>query len=79
MMATIPETDPATREHIVDCTRCAKVNVDGAWLVESDAVRELRTYDQPEPPRFASTVCPHCLAYLGVRSRRRPETCYRVG
>ncbi len=66
-MATIPDTDRAARGHIVDCTRCARGNVDGAWLAESDAVRGLRTYDQPEPPRFASTVCPHCLAYLGVR------------
>ena len=66
-MATITDTDRAAPEHIVDCSRCARVNVGGEWLAENDAMRELRTYDQPEPPRFASTVCPHCLAYVGVR------------
>jgi hypothetical protein len=66
-MATLSDTDRVARERIVGCRRCAKVNVSDAWLSENDAIRELRNYEEPELPRFASTVCPPCLAYLGVR------------
>jgi hypothetical protein len=67
MMATLSNTDRAAGEQIVDCRRCAKVNVGDVWLAERDAIREPRTYEEPDLPRFSSTVCPHCLAYLGVR------------
>ena len=66
-MTTVSDSDHAARQHIVDCRRCAKVNVGDAWLTEADAIRVLRTFDEPELPRFASAVCPPCLAYLGIR------------
>jgi hypothetical protein len=65
-MATT-DADIANGERILQCGRCAKVNLGAAWVGEEKAVRELRTFDRPELPRFPSAVCPHCLAHRGVR------------
>jgi hypothetical protein len=63
----ITDADLASGERILQCGRCAKVNLGAAWVGEEEAVRELRTFDRPALPRFPSAVCPSCLAYRGVR------------
>jgi hypothetical protein len=63
----ITDADIPNAERILQCGRCAKVNLGAAWVDEEEAVRELRTFDRPALPRFPSAVCPHCLAHRGVR------------
>lgn len=66
-MATTHDSDVAARERIMQCRRCARVSVGETWLSEHDAVRELRTFERSKLPRFASALCPPCLAYVGIR------------
>ena len=46
------------------CAWCERVNVRGRWVETVSAIRELRTFDWPEPPLFTHGICPECLAPL---------------
>ena len=52
------------------CVRCGRVQLDGRWLSESEAVRLLRSFDDPAPPSFTATTCVTCRARVERRRGR---------
>lgn len=48
---------------LVACAWCERVRLD-SWTESEEALRKLRTYEWPEPPRFSHGVCDDCFDQL---------------
>jgi hypothetical protein len=46
------------------CAWCQRIRVGERWLSSDAAIRELRTFEWPEPPLFTHGICEHCFAFL---------------
>jgi hypothetical protein len=44
---------------LVACAWCERIKLDG-WVEPAAALRQLRTYEWPEPPRFSHGICDRC-------------------
>lgn len=42
------------------CSWCGSIEIDGSWVWENTAVRELRTYEWTKPPLFVPAICDRC-------------------
>jgi hypothetical protein len=58
--------DAMTREErlLTACAWCERIRVGEIWVSPEDAIRELRTFEWPEPPLFTHGACEHCLGFL---------------
>jgi hypothetical protein len=45
---------------LVTCSICLRVLHETGWIAAEDAIRELRTFDLPEPVRLAPGLCDDC-------------------
>lgn len=54
------------------CAWCGRVRLKG-WLEADEAIRVLRSYDWPEPPRFSHGICDDC--FQQVMTRRTKPAC----
>jgi len=52
------------------CAWCERVSLAQAWVEKEVTIRELRTFELPDPPSFTHRICPACLGDL---TRRREE------
>jgi len=55
------------------CACCRSIRLSGSWVWENAAIRELRTFEWPEPPRFEYTTCDRCSAFVTDRRSRYDE------
>ena len=52
------------------CARCSRIQLEGRWVNESEAIRRLRSFESASPPSFAATTCASCR----MRVKRRRAT-----
>jgi hypothetical protein len=62
----VDSQDRMSREErlLTACAWCQRVRVGEIWTSPEDAIRELRTFEWPEPPLFTHGACEHCLGFL---------------
>ena len=53
---------------VVACSLCLRVLRDGVWVDAEEAIRDLRSYDRPQPLALEAGVCDGCSD--GIRARR---------
>jgi hypothetical protein len=46
------------------CAWCGSIKIGARWVWQNAAIRELRTFEWPEPPVFTYVVCDRCAAVL---------------
>jgi len=51
------------------CAWCGRVRLNG-WLEADEAIRVLRSYNWPEPPRFSHGICDGCFPVQPRHLRR---------
>ena len=61
-----PDRSAMTRAErlLTTCAWCERVRVGERWLSADAAIRELRTFEWPEPPLFTHGMCEHCFDFL---------------
>jgi hypothetical protein len=57
---------------LIACSVCLRVLRGTEWVEAEDAIRDLRTFALPAPPRLESAVCDHCTE--SIRRRREEPT-----
>jgi len=66
----IPLPVGARATTLATCARCNRVDLEGRWVSEAEAIRLLRSFDDPALPSFATTTCGPCRARVGrLRAR----------
>ena len=58
------------RRGILACSICLRTQLHGDWLEAEDVIRELRTYEQPNPTRLLPALCGACETSI---ARRRSQ------
>jgi hypothetical protein len=54
---------------LIACSVCLRVLRGEDWVEAEHAIRDLRSFAFPAPPRLESALCDHCTE--SIRSRRR--------
>lgn len=61
----LARSTPRTAQHLLLCSWCDRINVDGdEWLEVEEATERLELTDEPELPRLDPVVCPACFAMV---------------
>jgi hypothetical protein len=55
---------------VAACAWCGRVRVGGRWLVERQAMSELRRSGLDTAPSFTHTICPSCFESVMQATRR---------
>jgi NMD protein affecting ribosome stability and mRNA decay len=55
------------------CAWCNSIHLEDRWVLETEAIRQLRTFENSAPPRFTHGVCPACFAQLEERRSQRED------
>jgi hypothetical protein len=61
--------NPLIANTLVACSVCLRVLHGEEWVDAEHAIRDLRSFALPAPPRLESGLCDHCTE--SIRSRRR--------
>jgi hypothetical protein len=54
--------------HLIACSVCLRVLRGTDWVEAERAIRDLRSFSHPAPPRLESALCNDCTE--SIRSRR---------
>jgi hypothetical protein len=55
-------------DSLITCTICLRVRRGTDWIESEQAIRDLRTFACPLPPRLESALCDQCVE--SIRRRR---------
>jgi hypothetical protein len=56
-----------TELHLIACSRCLRVLRDEQWVRAETVIRDLRTFEQDQPPCFEPVLCPLCTFSIHLR------------
>jgi hypothetical protein len=59
---------------LIACSVCLRVLRDTEWVEAERAIRDLRSFALPAPPRLESALCDHCTDSIHRRRREPKET-----
>jgi hypothetical protein len=65
---------PLTASPLIACSICLRVLRGTDWVEAERAIRDLRSFALPTPPRFESALCDHCTESIDRRRREPKET-----
>jgi hypothetical protein len=74
VIANPPLANPPIANTLVACSVCLRVLRGGDWVEAERAIRDLRSFALPAPPRFESALCDHCTESIDRRRREPKET-----
>jgi hypothetical protein len=63
-----------TLNPLIACSVCLRVLRGEEWVEAERAIRDLRSFALPTPPRFESALCDHCAESIDRRRREPKET-----
>jgi hypothetical protein len=66
--------NPLIVNHLTACSVCLRVLRGTEWVEAERAIRDLRSFALPAPPRFDSALCDHCTDSIDRRRREPKET-----
>jgi hypothetical protein len=66
--------NPQTLNPLIACSVCLRVLRGEEWVEAERAIRDLRSFALPTPPRFESALCDHCADSIDRRRREPRET-----
>jgi hypothetical protein len=52
------------------CSICLRVRHEDQWIEVETAIRALRSFEHPAPPRLLPALCDRCAALLALRRGR---------
>jgi len=53
--------------NLTTCAWCNRIQIEGRWVSEAEAIRSLRSFEDASPPSFACTTCAVCRAQVERR------------
>jgi hypothetical protein len=63
-----------TLNPLIACSVCLRVLRGEEWVEAERAIRDIRSFALPTPPRFESALCDHCAESIDRRRREPKET-----
>lgn len=66
--------NPLIATHLIACSVCLRVLRGTDWVEAERAIRDLRSFALPAPPRFESALCDQCTESIDRRRREPKET-----
>ena len=55
---------------LATCARCNRVDLEGRWVSETEAIRLLRSFEDVALPSFATATCGPCASRVERRRAR---------
>jgi hypothetical protein len=74
VIASPPIASPPVPSPLIACSVCLRVLRGTEWVEAERAIRDLRSFALPAPPRFESALCDHCTESIDRRRREPKET-----